>query len=129
MKRVLLASLLNLVPGFGLGYLVVGRWRGFGICLLAWTIPAAATIVGFVGLSTCKGGGLECLAWLLPFVFGLALGVFGVNLPSAIHLFVPSLKRLRGRHLGIDHILAVIVAIPIGAGVFLVVYIAAKALF
>lgn len=38
------SALLNLVPGFGLGYLVVERRRGFLVSLLAWVIPGAVTI-------------------------------------------------------------------------------------
>ena len=37
-----LGALLNFVPGFGLGYPVVGRQRAFRICIVAWVLSAFA---------------------------------------------------------------------------------------
>jgi hypothetical protein len=89
--RYLLAAGLNLVPGFGAGYLLLGRRKAFLFSLLGWA--AAGSIIGYgiVGGRTCDGG-LECLGWIAPIALGFLLGVVGVNLAGAVHIFVVFVK-------------------------------------
>lgn len=91
--RYLLAVALNLVPGFGVGYLVVGRRKAFLVSLLGWTVAGGFIGYGIVGARTCNGG-LECLGWIAPIALGLLLGVVGVNLAGAVHLLVVLVKRV-----------------------------------
>ena len=83
------AALLNLIPGFGLGYFVVGRQRGFIISILGWLIAAAVAISIFVAwfLIYLDDDYLEMweFSWI-PIVGALALGLLAVNVPGAIHL-------------------------------------------
>ena len=44
-------ALLNLIPGFGLGYLALGRRRGFIISLLGWLVAAVAAIGVIIGFA------------------------------------------------------------------------------
>ena len=85
--RLLVGALLNLVPGFGFGYLVAGRMRAFRLSLLGWALPAAVTVFGFIGAYRCQGG-LEYLGWLTPLIGVPAVGILLVNLPGALHLLV-----------------------------------------
>jgi hypothetical protein len=85
--RLLLGALLNLVPGFGFGYLVAGRTQAFRLSLLGWALPAAGTVFGFIGAYRCQGG-LECLGWLTPLIGAPAVGILLVNLPGTLHLLV-----------------------------------------
>ena len=96
--RYLLAAGLNLVPGFGVGYLLVGRRKGFLVSLLGWSVAGGVIGYGIVGGRLCSGG-LECLGWVAPIAVGLLLGIVGVNLAGATHLFVVFVKRgaFRGR--------------------------------
>jgi hypothetical protein len=87
---------LNLVPGFGVGYLLVWRRKAFVVSLLGWTVAGGFIGYGIVGAGTCNGG-LECLDWLAPMIFGFLLGVVGVNLAGAVNLFVVLVKRVAFR--------------------------------
>jgi hypothetical protein len=90
--RYLLAAGLNLVPGFGIGYLLVGRRKPFLASILGWKVAGGIIVYGIVGGRTCSGG-LECLGWVAPIALGFLLGVAGVNLPGAVHLFVVFVRR------------------------------------
>ena len=102
---LLLATLLNLIPGFGLGYLVVGKRRALWKSLLGWAIPGFVAIFSYFAIETgllCDPEPLYgCVEWALLFMAGLTLGFLAVNLPGAIHLFIIFVKRLfllsRGR--------------------------------
>ena len=87
---------LNLVPGFGLGYLLVGRRRAFLVSLIGWLMAGGLIVYGIVGARMCSGG-LECLGWIAPVALGALLGVVGVNLPGAVHLFVVLVRRVAVR--------------------------------
>ena len=95
--KYLLAVGLNLVPGFGVGYLLVGRRKAFLLSLLGWAVAGGITVYGIVGGRLCSGG-LECLGWVAPIALGFLLGIVGVNLTGAVHLFVAFIRRaaLRG---------------------------------
>ena len=59
-------------------------------------VAGSVIVYGIVGGRLCSGG-LECLGWVAPIAFGFLLGVVGVNLPGAVHLFVAFVKRLAFR--------------------------------
>ena len=90
------AALLNLIPGFGLGYLALGRRRGFIISLLGWLIAAAVAISIFCAwfLIYLDDDYLDIweFSWI-PIVGALALGLLAVNVPGAIHLGFLSMGR------------------------------------
>lgn len=90
--KYLLAAGLNLVPGFGAGYLLLGRRKAFLYSLLGWAVAGGVIGYGIVGGRTCSGG-LECLGWVAPITLGLLLGFVGVNLVGAVHIFVVFVKR------------------------------------
>ena len=94
--KYLLAVGLNLAPGFGVGYLLVGRRRAFLVSLLGWAVAASVIVYGIVGGRLCSGG-LECLGWVAPIAAGFLLGLVGVNLAGAVHLFVVFVKRVAFR--------------------------------
>ena len=83
------AALLNLIPGFGLGYLVLGRRRELIISLLGWLGAAVVAISIFVAwfLAYVNDRYLEIgeFSWI-PIVGTLGLGFLAVNVPGAIHL-------------------------------------------
>ena len=98
-----MGALLNLIPGFGLGYLLVGRRRGFLVSLLGWIVPGAVVIYSLiVAASLCydPDAGLACLGLAVPIIGGLALGL-GINLLGAIHLLISALGRPLGRGKGV----------------------------
>ena len=90
-KRYFLALLLNLLPGFGLGYLLVGKKREFGYCIAGWI---AALIVGVI-LATlvtsvicdfflCRTGARAIASAGIT----VMVGVVAISVPSALHLGV-----------------------------------------
>ena len=83
------AAILNLIPGFGLGYLTLGRRGGFIISLLGWLGAAVAAISIFVAwfLVYLNDRYLEMgeFSWI-PIVGTFSLGLLAVNVPGAIHL-------------------------------------------
>ena len=88
----MLAALLNFVPGFGTGYLVIGQTRAFVIAALVWAVPAGLIAYGIVGAKGCSGG-LECLGWIVPVLGGLIVG-FAINVTCSIDALVRLAKRV-----------------------------------
>ena len=90
------AALLNLIPGFGLGYLALGRRRGFIISLLGWLGAAVVAISSFIAwfLVYLNDRYLEMgeFSWI-PMVGTPALGLLAVNVPGAIHLGFPGIGK------------------------------------
>ena len=95
--RYFLAALLNLIPGFGLGYLAVGERRKFRRSLLVWLIPGAVAGVSLWLFLLCiRGGGEDvmiCVIFWPPIIIGLAIGVLAVNVPGAVDLLSMSRER------------------------------------
>ena len=98
--RYLVGSLLNSLPGFGLGYLVTGHRRLFRVSLLVWMAPGAVLMVGLAGDARCPRDPYDMFSRLVPWgflIFGGALGVLVVNLFTTIHLFVLGASKLKSR--------------------------------
>ena len=49
-KRLFVGSLLNLAPGFGLGYLVAVQRRLFRVSLFVWVVAGAVIMVGLAAI-------------------------------------------------------------------------------
>ena len=90
------AALLNLIPGFGLGYLTLGQRRGFIISLLGWLGAAVAAIGIFVAwfLVYINDRYLEIgeFSWI-PVVGTFSLGLLAVNVPGAVHMGFPGMGK------------------------------------
>ena len=90
------AALLNLIPGFGLGYLALGQRRGFIISLLGWLGAAVVAISIFVAwfLVYVNDRYLEIgeFSWI-PIVGTFSLGLLAVNVPGAIRLGFPGMGK------------------------------------
>ena len=90
------AALLNLIPGFGLGYLALGQRRGFIISLLGWLVAAFLAISIFVAwfLVYVNDRYLEIgeFSWI-PVVGTFSLGLLAVNVPGAIRLGFPGIGK------------------------------------
>ena len=95
-NRYFLALLLNLLPGFGLGYLLVGKKREFGYCIAGWVV---ASIVGVV-LATlvtnvlcdfflCRTGARAIASTGIT----VMVGFVAISVPSSIHLGVKAFHR------------------------------------
>ena len=90
-KKFFSASLLNLLPGFGLGYVLIGKKRSFGYCIAGRVIAAIvgvflATLVTNVlcEFFSCRTGArVIASAGIAAFV-----GFVAISVPSAIHLGV-----------------------------------------
>ncbi len=123
------AALLNLIPGFGLGYLVVGRQRGFIISLTAWLVIASVVIGGIIGFALFIADDYILLPLGLFIGGGFALGVLAVNVPGAIHLALVWEEEeedthpvpLRSRIVGSFIMAATILAVLVTGGFFLFV--------
>ncbi len=119
------AALLNLIPGFGLGYLAVGRQRGFIISLTAWLVIASVVIGGIIGFALFIADRYISLPLGLFIGGGFALGVLAVNVPGAIHLALVQEGEdthpvpLSYRIVGSFFMAATLVAVLITGGVFL----------
>ena len=102
-KRLFVGSLLNLAPGFGMGYLVAVQRRLFRVSLFVWVVAGAVIMVGLAGDARCARQDhdpYDMFAYLVPWgfmIFGGALGVLVVNLSSSIHLFVLGATKLWSR--------------------------------
>ncbi len=90
------AVLLNLIPGFGLGYLALGQRRGFIISLLGWLGAAVVAISIFVAwfLVYVNDRYLEIgeFSWI-PVVGTFSLGLLAVNVPGAVHMGFPGMGK------------------------------------
>ena len=117
------AALLNLIPGFGLGYLVVGRQGGFIISLTAWLVIASVVIGGIIGFALFIADDYILLPLELFIGGGFALGALAVNVPGAIHLSLVQEDTdpvpLSYRIVGSFFMAATLVAVLITGGVFL----------
>ena len=93
--RYLLAVILNLLPGFGLGYLIVGRRTGFKIGLFGTGFAVIWLVLSGVGTAVCHSPdvGLGCLGWAFAIGAG-ALLLLAVNVITASHLFIVFVIRL-----------------------------------
>ncbi len=90
MKTYQAAAILNFLPGFGLGYLLLGRRPAFKRCVFAYAgIGAVAAILVRILLSGTTCGhyscGVEAWAALSAAVTGSAVLAL-VNFPTALHL-------------------------------------------
>ena len=90
------AALLNLIPGFGLGYLTLGQRRGFIISVLGWLGAAVVAISIFVAwfLVYINDRYLEIgeFSWI-PIVGTFSLGLLAVNVPGAVHMGFPGIRK------------------------------------
>lgn len=99
-KRYFLAAVLNLLPGFGLGYLLVGKKRSFGYCIAAWVIAAVvgvflATLItnALCDFVSCRTGARAIVGAGITAL----VGIVAVSVPSAIHLGAEALQQWPNR--------------------------------
>ena len=98
-QRYLLASVLNLLPGFGLGYLLIGKKKNFGHCIAGWVIAAIvgvflATLITNVicDFLSCRTGARVIVSTGITSMVGFVV----ISVPSAIHLGVMALRQWLG---------------------------------
>ena len=79
----LIAAYLNLIPGFGVGYLVSRRWLAFGLSLFGWAIAVGIGIVQARNGSACFG---------CEFYGAVMIAFLAISVPGSIHLFASWLR-------------------------------------
>jgi hypothetical protein len=84
----LIASYLNLIPGFGIGYLAMRRWVLFGLSFIAW-----GAAVG-IGVAQARSGS-ACFG--CEFYGAVLIAFLAISVPGSLHLFA-SWLRSRRRH-------------------------------
>ena len=96
------AGTLNLIPGFGTGYLALGRRKEFKTSLTAGlAMVVGGEIIGVVGPQYCLlSSPPNCTPLIEMALAGAILGgvvaVFFINMPTALHLWTKGLISLFG---------------------------------
>jgi NO-binding membrane sensor protein with MHYT domain len=82
----LIAAYLNLIPGFGVGYLVSRRWLLFGFSLVGWAVAVGVGIAQARNGSACFG---------CEFYGAVAIAFLALSVPGSLHLFAGWLRTRR----------------------------------
>lgn len=82
----LIAAYLNLIPGFGVGYIAARRGRLFAVSFVGWAVAVGIGIWQARNGSACFG---------CEFYGAVMLAFLAISVPGSLHLFV---GWLRSRH-------------------------------
>lgn len=82
----LIASYLNLFPGFGVGYLAMRRWLLFGLSFVGWAVAVGIGIAQARNGSACFG---------CEFYGAVMIAFLAISVPASLHLFASWIRSRR----------------------------------
>ena len=101
-QRRWLAALLNLFPGFGLGYRLVRRRTAFRVTLIAWALLIALSVASWIWIALPYSGfgrhPPSYYYWVggqMGLIFGWVAGALLIGVPTAFHLLINALVKKR----------------------------------
>jgi hypothetical protein len=83
----LIAAYLNLIPGFGIGYLAIRRWLAFGLSFVVWAVAVGIGIAQARNGSACFG---------CEFYGAVMIAFLAISVPGSLHLFAGWLRSRKG---------------------------------